>query len=252
MTVSVCFDDRARPPLPPVGGAVSDEGDIHLRAGDGNRFMAYAARAAEPSGAGIVILPDVRGLHGFYKELTQLFAQAGVDAVALDYFGRSAGDGPRDEGFEFMPHVQQVTMPTLQQDVAAAIDFLRSPEGGGVRSVCTVGFCFGGSASWNQSALQPGLAGAIGLYGVPERSRAYIGQMQARLLVIVAGQDHTPAEEFQRFDAELEAASVPHRLVRYPNATHSFFDRRQAEFATESADAWIQILDFVKETSQPT
>ena len=40
---------------------------IELVSADGTRFAAYLARAAEPSGAGIVILPDVRGLHTYYR-----------------------------------------------------------------------------------------------------------------------------------------------------------------------------------------
>src|SRR6185437_854845 len=87
----VCYDLDARPPLPPVLGAAAGSQDLVLTAGDGTQFAAYAARAATPSGAGIVILPDVRGLHQFYKDLAVRFAEAGVDAVAVDYFGRTAG-----------------------------------------------------------------------------------------------------------------------------------------------------------------
>ncbi|MDQ3547698.1 MAG: dienelactone hydrolase family protein, partial [Chloroflexota bacterium] len=83
----MCYDDAARPPLPPVSGGsggVASSGDLTLTADDGTKFMAYAARASEPSGAGIVILPDVRGLHEFYKELADRFAEVGIDAVAYD------------------------------------------------------------------------------------------------------------------------------------------------------------------------
>ena len=55
-------------------------------------------------------------------------------------------------------------------DVAAAVAYLKSKDGGAVKSVFTVGFCFGGSSSWNQSALTEGLNGCIGFYGRPERS----------------------------------------------------------------------------------
>src|SRR2546430_1518669 len=134
----MCYTDDARPPLPPVGGAATDQGDMHLTASDGNRFMAYFARAAEPTGAGIVVMPDVRGLHPFYKELAQRFAEAGVDAVAIDYFGRTAGDGPRDEGVEVRPHVDRTTPEGIKADVRAAAGYLRSADGGGVRSVFTV------------------------------------------------------------------------------------------------------------------
>ena len=245
----MCYTDDARPPLPPVGGAASDHGDIHLTAADGNRLMAYYARAQEPTGAGIVVMPDVRGLHSFYKELAQRFAEAGIDAVAIDYFGRSAGDGSRDEGFEYRPHVEQTTPEGISADVRAAVEYLRTEEGDA--SVFTVGFCFGGAQSWRQSAAGHGLAGAIGFYGVPERVRSAIPEMKAPLLLLVAGADFTPLEEFQRFDRELSEAGVPHRMVVYEGAPHSFFDRGFAEHEQAAADAWRQMLDFMKEHTPP-
>jgi carboxymethylenebutenolidase len=246
----MCYTDDSLPPLPPVvGGAASDHGDIHLTASDGNRFMAHFARAAEPIGAGMVVMPDVRGLHHFYKELAQRFAEAGVDAVAIDYFGRTAEDGPRDEAFEFRPHVEKTTPEGIAADVRAAVEYLRVEDG--VDSVFTVGFCFGGAQSWRQSAAGHGLAGAIGFYGGPSRARDVVPEMRAPLLLLVAGADHTPQEEFHRFDAELTEAGVPHKMVVYEGAPHSFFDRTFAEHQEAAEDAWRQMLDFVKENSNP-
>ncbi|MDQ6773851.1 MAG: dienelactone hydrolase family protein [Candidatus Dormibacteraeota bacterium] len=243
----MCYDDVARPPLPPIRGAASDSGDIHLGSDPGVKLMAHFARAAQPTGAGMVVLPDVRGLHGFYKELAGRFAEAGIDAVAIDYFARTAGDGSRAEGFEYMPHVQQATPEGIAADTHAGIEWLRSQEGGAVRSVFTVGFCWGGSNSWNQSAAQPGLSGAIGFYGRPERSRRFIGEMRAPLLMLLAGNDAaTPQDEFERFDQELAAAGVTHDMTVYPGAPHSFFDRTYEEWRDACADAWTRILDFVK------
>ena len=242
----MCHGDDARPPFPPVsGGETATRGDVTLRAADGNEFMAYAARAARPSGTGMVILPDVRGLHDYYKELADRFAEVGIDAVAFDYFGRTAGMGSRGEEFVYRPHVEQTTPEGVDNDTAAAIAHLRSPDGGSVERVFTVGFCFGGSNSWRQSAAQPGLAGAIGFYGGPGRVREVIGQMKAPLLVLVAGDDFTPVAEFEQFDRELGEAGLPHRMVVYEGAPHSFFDRTFAEHAAACDDAWRQMLDFV-------
>lgn len=248
----MCYTDDARPPLPPIGGAAAEEGDMHLEAADGTRLMAYFARAAEPSGAGMVILPDVRGLHAFYKELARRFAEAGVDAVAIDYFGRTAGDGPRDESFEFRPHVEKTTPAGVAADVAAAVEFLRSGQMGDIGAVFTVGFCFGGAQSWRQSAAGHGLAGSIGFYGVPARVREVIPQMRASLLLLVAGADFTPQEEFDKFDVELTEAGVPHRKVVYEGAPHSFFDRTFEEHREACEDAWRQILAFIREYSGTT
>src|ERR1700676_2931653 len=119
----MCFSDDARVALPPVGGADADQGDLGLSYGEGTKFAAYFARAGKPTGAGMVVMPDVRGLHNFYKELAQRFAEAGIDAVAIDYFGRTAGMGDRDESFDYKPHVEQSTPENIAQDVAAGLTY---------------------------------------------------------------------------------------------------------------------------------
>src|SRR3982075_575277 len=125
----MCYSDDARPPLPPIGGAADDQGDLTFTSADGTRFMAYFARAAEPTGAGMVVMPDVRGLHQFYKELAQRFAEAGIDAVAIDYFGRTAGLTDRSDGFEYIPHVEKTTQENIAADVAAGVAYLRTKDG---------------------------------------------------------------------------------------------------------------------------
>src|SRR2546430_4012777 len=138
----MCYGDDARPPLPPISGAASDQGDIILTSSDGVRNAAYFARAAKPTGAGMVVLPDVRGLHQFYKELAQRFAEAGIDSVAIDYFARTAGMGDRSESFDYMPHVQQTTAESIAAAPAAAMGHLRQKGGRGGKTVFTGGFCF--------------------------------------------------------------------------------------------------------------
>jgi carboxymethylenebutenolidase len=243
----MCYSDDARPPLPPIGGAAADQGDMVLTSGDGTKFAAYFARAEKPSGAGIVVMPDVRGLHHFYKELAQRFAEAGVDAVAIDYFGRTAGIGDRGDGFDFMPHVEQTTQENIAMDVAAALEHLKSKDGGAVKSTFTVGFCFGGSSSWNQSALQAGLTGAIGFYGRPKRSEPYMSKMRAPLLLLVAGADAaTPQEASHEFDKQLSEAGVPHEMHVYDGAPHSFFDRTFEQWKDACDDAWRRMLALIE------
>jgi carboxymethylenebutenolidase len=242
----MCYSDSAHPPLPPIMGGAGEQGDLVLTATDGNRLLAYAARAAQPGPAGMVILPDVRGLHSFYKELAERFAQAGVNAVAIDYYGRTEGLGDRSAAFDYKPHLDKATASGIDADVAAGIAYLRGTKGGAVRSVFTVGFCFGGANSWQQSATQRGLAGAVGFYGRPSRVRHLIPQMKAPLLILDAGADAaTPQAEFHDFDQELGQAGVPRRMVVFEGAPHSFFDRTFAQHQDASARAWREMLDFI-------
>src|SRR4051812_36002830 len=87
---------------PVAGGAKAEL--LDLTSADGTRFSTAFAGAAESEEPAVVILPDVRGLYRFYIELAERFAQAGRHAIAIDYFGRTAGVGERGEDFEWMPH----------------------------------------------------------------------------------------------------------------------------------------------------
>jgi carboxymethylenebutenolidase len=221
---------------------------------DGNRFAAFSAQAAVPAGPGIVILPDVRGLHPFYKDLALRFAEVGVHAVALDYFGRTAGVDQRPDDFDFMSHVMKTTPDGIAMDVAAAVDHVRSQRGGGAESIYTVGFCFGGRNSFNQAARDHELAGVIGFYGVVQQREPGDANAPTMLapdftcpvLGLFGGADTgIPPEALDAFRSALDDADVQNEVVAYDGAPHSFFDRSFEQHRAACDDAWIRILGFV-------
>ena len=250
----MCYDADARPPLPPIRGSALDAAELTLTSADGTRVAAYAARAAAPSGAGMVILPDVRGLHPFFEELALRFAEAGADAIAMDYFSRTAGTGTRGADFDYGTHVPLTRPDTLNADVAAAANHLRSPDGGGVERLYTVGFCFGGRLSYLQAASAIRPAGVIGFYGWPVgTNRAGLPapadeapRFTCPVLAIWGGADEgIGPEPIAAFDDAMDRAGVPHTTIVYPGAPHSFFDRTATEHADAAADAWRRMLDFM-------
>jgi carboxymethylenebutenolidase len=250
----MCFDLDSLPPIPVIRGAAVSHEDLVLEARDGNRFAAFAAAPEEPSSSGVVVLPDVRGLYRFYEELALRFAERGIAAVAIDYFGRTAGVGKRSDDFEYMEHVDPLTPEEIAADVGAAVEYLRSR---GCRSIFTVGFCMGGRHSWLAAAGGHGLAGAIGFYGRPATGRDgtpgpldRAHEVRAPILALQAGADqHITADDNAAFDEALAAAGVEHEIVTYDGAPHSFFDRRQEDFAEASDDAWRRVLAFIERHS---
>jgi carboxymethylenebutenolidase len=247
----VCFEPDSLPPIPVIAGAALSHDELVLEARDGNRLAAFAALPDESARAGVVILPDVRGLYRFYEELALRFAERGYAAIAFDYFGRTAGVGKRDDDFEYMPHVQATTAEGIQADVAAAVEWLRMRAG--ADCVFTVGFCMGGRQSWLSAAAGHGLAGAIGFYGRPGLGQdgspgpvQRAPEMECPVLALQAGDDRNiGAADNAEFEQALEAAEVEHELVTYEGAPHSFFDRRQEDFAAASDDAWTRVLAFI-------
>lgn len=247
----MCVDADAQPPIPSNGNASSR--GLVLEATDGNVFNAFEATAPDgPTPAAVIVLPDVRGLFPFYEGLATRFAEAGHDAIAIDYFGRTAGIEPRDPDFEFMDHVAQTHTEGINADIAAAVSHLqaRRPD----VALFTVGFCFGGTCSWAAATHGHGLAGAVGFYGKPDIDRPSgdgpflerCAEVEAPILALMGGDDPAiPPEMIAGLTRALSEAGVDHEVVSYPGAPHSFFDRRQADFAQESADAWGRVLSFM-------
>src|SRR5436305_9777323 len=148
----MCFEFDSSPPhlpadlaLPRVAGGARAE-MLVLKSADDTHFSAAFAGTAESRGTAVVVYPDVRGLYPFYIELAERFADAGHHAITIDYFGRTAELGPREEDFDWMQHVPETRSAQIQADTAAAIEALR--ERAGDVTVATVGFCFGGGESF--------------------------------------------------------------------------------------------------------
>jgi carboxymethylenebutenolidase len=251
----MCSDRDSAPPVgggpaPPVGEWLT----LASTAPDGTPLAAFAAHPQAPTGTGVVVLPDLRGLCRFYRQLAVCLAEHGHTAVAIDYYGRTAGFGERGDDFRFMEHAARLSRAAIQGDLGAGIAWLRAPAGGGCRAVFTLGFCMGGRASFLASTSHPGLAGTIGFYGAPGSTGPYqdpgptqlADRLTAPVLALMGGADDgIPPSEVKAFDAALAAAGVQHEVVVYPAAPHGFFDVKHAQFAEASADAWQRALQFI-------
>src|SRR3954447_14996828 len=170
----MCFEFDAVPPDLPIdvpraaGGAAAEV--LELESADGTHFSAAFAGATETRGPAVVIYSDVRGLYPFYIQLAERFAEAGHHAVVVDYFGRTAGLGPRGEDFDYVQHVPQMRSLQIQDDTMAAVDEV-SRRVGETRFV-SVGFCCGGGESCLATTNERlGLAGAVGFYAGLDRSK---------------------------------------------------------------------------------
>jgi len=257
----MCFDLDSQPPLrtsPDPGVAGTHE---VVSGEDGNLFRTYGATPARtPDGeigrrAGVVVLPDVRGIYPFYEGIAIDLANHGYHAIVVDYYGRTAGAGERPDDFDAGSHVMRTTRDGVAADVRAAAEVLRT---NGAASVAAVGFCFGARHAFWASAPEFGFSGVVGFYGFPgvggplgPGPTQHADRLAAPILGIFGGaDDHIPASEVEAFGRALTVAGVDHEIEVYPGAPHSFFDIKHDEHAEASVDAWRRTHRFLDRTTR--
>ena len=239
----MCFSNDQHPPLPPRFSEIGSHGPTELAAADGNLFAAYDATPVTRRGASLVLLPDIRGLHPYYTDLALAFAMAGIDTVALDPYGRTAGAASRDDDFAYMPHVEALTSENVLTDSRAAAARLRERSDD---PVFTLGFCKSGGESWLLAASDLGASGCMGFYGRPGAAQEVVNMMVCPILILAAGADRaTSPEDNAAFDRALTESGKEHEYVVYDGAPHSFFDRSFGDWAAACDDAWGRILGFI-------
>ncbi|WP_412538331.1 dienelactone hydrolase family protein [Longispora sp. K20-0274] len=242
----MCLEDDVRVPADadPV---------IELTSADGSRFGAYLARADEPTGARLVLLPDVGGMRAPFRELARRFARTGADVLVIDYYGRTLGPSARGE--EYDPAVNEgFDRELVLADLSAAVGYLRASGPG---PVYAAGFCIGGANALYAGTADLGLAGVIGIcpyVGAMGASAALPEDFGAGIKVPVLGlfggaDKEVPDSVHENLGRDLLAANVPHDIAVYPGQPHGFiewdhFGRSGHEEA--AADAWERITAFLK------
>ena len=257
----MCFDYDSRPPelpadlacRPIAGGAAAEL--LTLESDDGTSFSAALAQAPEGDEPGVVIIPDVRGLYPFYIELAERFAEAGPSRDRLRLL--RADRRPR-------PARRRVRLRTAPRAGEAGPGARRPRRHGGGAPQAN-----GGRSARHRRILLRRLALVrSGGQSRPGSRRGGGSLRRPRPLPIrrprspdpgrrhrtsatrtFRGADKAiPQEQIDEFESALSTAGVEHEIHVYPGAPHSFFDRKQEEFAEESEDAWRRMLGFLAKT----
>ena len=165
----MCFDSDSRPPIHP------DLRRRHRRARPPasrpptarDSWPMPRGRPA-PTGAGMIVIPDVRGLHQYYKELALRFAEAGVDAIAIDFFARTA-PARRPER---QVRLHEPGVPHHARDAPGATSRRRPAISAGARAAPCARSSRWASASAARCPISrppagSSYAGVIGFYGWP-------------------------------------------------------------------------------------
>jgi carboxymethylenebutenolidase len=237
--------------------------DVHFERG-GDTLRAYAAW---PDGdapvPGLVVVPDVRGLSGHYRDVARRFAAEGFFALAVDLYSREGTPelSSMDAVFRWMRALPDTR---VLSDLGAAVGHLaRRPEVD-ARAIGITGFCMGGQYALMAACTVPGLAACVSWYGMlryaetdavkpaspldlaPDLACPYLGLFGEADGII-------PLADVDALRAILAREGKRFEIVTYPGAGHAFFnDTRPDAYRPEAArDAWGRALAFLRRHLRP-
>ncbi len=227
---------------------------VTLPVNDGTSMRAYVAAPATPSTTGLLVMQEAFGVNSHIRGVTERLAREGYLAIAPELFHRTGAgfEGRYDDFPAVMTHMGALRDPSMEADLRAAHDWLRSKGAG--ENCASVGFCMGGRASFLAALTLP-LKGAVSFYGggiAPgPRGPGLLGrvdELQAPVLLIWGGRDqHIGPDQVQATTEGLKAAKKTYVNVEFSDADHGFFcDERASYNPAAAAEAWPLTLAFLK------
>ena len=221
-------------------------------------YLAHPDAGAHP---GVVVVHDVWGLYGHYRDLARRLADAGYAALAVNLYRREGEPKITDPG----AWIRGLDDRQVLADVQAAIDFLDAhPATRGAR-IGTMGCCMGGQYVILAAAGCRGLSAAVPFYGMlsdahgllapapgeavdrVRKPRAPIDTataLRCPTLAFFGAEDaFIPLDDVRAFEAKL---GPEHQVVVYPGAGHAFLNDTRTELYRPDAarDAWSRMLDW--------
>ena len=218
--------------------------------------------SAKPATRAVIVLPEIFGLNCWVRGVADRLSAAGVPALAIPLFARTApelelGYSPESTR-EGRRHKEATTSEGILADVQASIDWLRLALEACDQPlrITVVGFCFGGHAALLASTLAD-VQVSLDFYGAGvSRGRPGGGAPSLELLPSVHGELHClcgsidpliPSSEQQAIQAALQTEDSSGLRLRYSafeGADHGFMCEARDQYHQPSAqEGWRLLLE---------
>lgn len=199
----------------------------------------------------VLVIHEIFGMTDWVRSTADALAAEGFIAVAPDLLSGRGPNGGNTESFpgdQVRAAIQQLTPAEVTTRLDAAKDYAtRLPSAS--PSFGVIGFCWGGTQSWNYAVRQPALKAAVVYYGTAPKDAAELAKIAAPVLGNYGGDDARVTATVEPTKAQMADAKKPYEPIVHPGAGHGFLrqqDGKAGANATAAAAAWTRTVAFLK------
>jgi carboxymethylenebutenolidase len=215
-------------------------------------FVVYPERADK---AGVVlVIHDIRGMSDIPRAVGDQLAQDGYIAIVPDFL---SGKGPNGGGTDSLgagvgTAIQGLSDAEMTTRLNAAMEYGKKiPSSNGKTAV--IGFCWGGTRSFQYAIAQPGLSGAVVYYGNPTGAtadsapEAELAKIKAPVIGFYGGTDARIGATVPATEAAMKKLAKSYEPHTFEGAGHGFMGNQGTEANYKAAvEAWPMTLDFLR------
>jgi carboxymethylenebutenolidase len=201
----------------------------------------------------VVVIQEIFGLSDWIRAVADQLAAEGFIAVAPDLLagrGPNGGDSTSIAGNETMKVTLSLSEADLMARVKAARDYgLKLPQANGKSA--SVGFCFGGAASFTLAANEPNLNAAVVYYGQAPTSEEALARIKAPVLGLYGGlkEDARIGATIAPTEASMKKLGKAYEPHIFEGAAHGFLRAQTGANGANmkaSQQAWPLTVAWIK------
>ncbi len=221
---------------------------------DGTKLHSWVTYPDGTAKAGVVlVIHDIRGMADSPRAVGDQLAQDGFISIVPDFL---SGKGPNGGGTESLgasvgQAIQALTDTNARLDAAMEYGKTLARSNG---KTGVVGFCWGGTGSFNYAAYQPGLNAAVVYYGNPTLTGdmtydTKLANVKAPVLGLYAGNDMRINATVPDTEAAMKKLGKSYEAHTYEGAGHGFMSAQAGAGGANlkaAQQSWPLVVAFYK------
>ena len=199
----------------------------------------------------VMVISEIFGLSDWIRGVADQLAKDGFIAVAPDFISGMGPNGGGTDSVASRDEVVKLIRSVTPDDQVAVLNATREfalkiPAANG--KIATVGFCWGGGASFNYATAQPALNAAAVFYGTSPDA-AKLATVKAPVMGFYGGNDARVNATIDPAVAEMKKLGKPYTPHIYDGAGHGFLraqSQREGANLKAAQTSWPRTIAFLK------